>query len=253
MATSTTSYHTARATVWARYRKLIPFSIISNVLGKWALPITATPKYLKPLTKITARIAPVLPTRLTIFRRCYDGKRAYFIWSRESVFYYVSLNQIPSRRRQLCAESFFWGILRRLCNYQLVQYLASTGWWANATGLQLWHFQRVSACQCSLMLWHRIFRHFKQKRVPAQTYGPLDPVHHGFSVKRYTERTPSHSLYKEAGEMLMHSVLLVLDSLLPPCLQCIDCHQQRFNLSHWLLCWPNQSRNILCGTHIPLF
>jgi hypothetical protein len=47
------------------------------------------------------RMATVLPTRLTIFRRCYDGKCVYFITTKWSVSYYISFNQIHSHRRQV--------------------------------------------------------------------------------------------------------------------------------------------------------
>jgi len=60
-------------------------------------------------------------------------------------------------------------------------------------------------------------------------------------------------LHIEPGEnILTQSVQLFLISLIPPCFNCIDSHQPRFSLSHWPLCWPNQSRNIWCGTHNPM-
>jgi len=91
-ATSTSSYHTARATVWARYPKISPFSTLSNELGTLALPITVTLKNLKLLTKTSSRLATVVPTRLTIFCRCYNWKHTYFISSRKSGFYCIWLN-----------------------------------------------------------------------------------------------------------------------------------------------------------------
>jgi len=85
-AISTCSYHSARAPVWTRYPKFIPFSTISNLFVECALPISATPKYLKPLTKPSSRMATVLPTGLIIFCRCYDGTSANVISSQELVY-----------------------------------------------------------------------------------------------------------------------------------------------------------------------
>ena len=50
----------------------------------------------------------------------------------------------------------------------------------------------------------------------------------------------------------MHSVLLFLESLISPRFHYIDRHQRLFNLLLCPLNRPNQSRNILCGTYIPL-
>jgi len=50
----------------------------------------------------------------------------------------------------------------------------------------------------------------------------------------------------------MHSVLLFLLFFIPPYFYCIDCNQHLFSLSLLLACWPNQSSNIWCGTHILL-
>jgi len=59
--------------------------------------------------------------------------------------------------------------------------------------------------------------------------------------------------HNEPGEnMMMHSVLGVLVSLIPPRFHCIDHHQPRFSDLIWSRCWPNQSSNIVCGTHMQL-
>jgi len=50
----------------------------------------------------------------------------------------------------------------------------------------------------------------------------------------------------------MHSVLLFLGPLIPPCFHYIDHHHGLFNLFIWSLYRPNQSGNIQCSTHIPL-
>lgn len=102
-ATSSSGYHTTRATLSARYEKFIPFSTQFHELNKLALPITATTKYLKPLTTTSSRMATILPTRLTKFCRCYHRKCAHFISCCMSVFYCISLNQIPSHQRQVYA------------------------------------------------------------------------------------------------------------------------------------------------------
>jgi hypothetical protein len=105
-AISISSYHSARATVYAIYPKLIPFSTIWNVFGKWALLITVTLKDLTLLTKTSSRMATILPTRLTIFRRCYNGTYASFIPSQKSLFYSILLIPITFQGRQIFAESF---------------------------------------------------------------------------------------------------------------------------------------------------
>jgi len=46
------------------------------------------------------------------------------------------------------------------------------------------------------------------------------------------------------------SDLLFLVSPIPPCCHCIDGHQHLLSLYVCPPCWPNQSGNILCGTHI---
>ena len=51
---------------------------------------------------------------------------------------------------------------------------------------------------------------------------------------------------------MTHSVLLFLDPLTPPRFQCTYRHQHLFSLVLWPPCWPNQSGNIRCSTHIPL-
>jgi len=91
----------------------------------------------------------------------------------------------------------------------------------------------------------------------------IAPAIHLF-INVYSETNAHHSpiiyltlkllikLHKEAGETRTHSVLLLLDSSIPPCLHYIDCHQHLSILFRWHLCWPNQSRNIQCSTHIPL-
>jgi len=85
------------------------------------------------------------------------------------------------------------------------------------------------------------------------------------SINRYSQVTVHHSpivylllkllvkILKPAGETLTDSVLLFLDSLSPPRFDCTERHQQFISLSLWLLCRPNQSGNIWCITHIPLF
>jgi len=50
----------------------------------------------------------------------------------------------------------------------------------------------------------------------------------------------------------MHSVLLLLHSLISPRFYCIDHHKQLFSLSVRLLYWPNHSGYNWCCTHIPL-
>jgi len=49
----------------------------------------------------------------------------------------------------------------------------------------------------------------------------------------------------------MHSVLLFLDTLIPPRFDCIDRHQHLLRLSLWLARWLIQSRDIWCSTYIP--
>jgi len=50
----------------------------------------------------------------------------------------------------------------------------------------------------------------------------------------------------------MYSAIHFLDSFIPPHFHCIDRLWQLVSLALWLLCWPNQSGNIWCITHIPL-
>jgi len=53
----------------------------------------------------------------------------------------------------------------------------------------------------------------------------------------------------EPGEnWLTLSVLLFVVSLIPPYFHCTDRHQPFFSVIHWIPWWPNQSRNIGCGT-----
>jgi len=59
-------------------------------------------------------------------------------------------------------------------------------------------------------------------------------------------------LHLEAVEPSMHSVLLFLDSLLPPCFYCIDHQKHLFTHCLWRPYWLNQSGNIECDIHIPL-
>jgi len=49
--------------------------------------------------------------------------------------------------------------------------------------------------------------------------------------------------------ILTQSVTLFLVSLIPPCSHCDDSYLPFFSLFHRPPCWPNQSRNICCGTH----
>jgi hypothetical protein len=44
--------------------------------------------------------------------------------------------------------------------------------------------------------------------------------------------------------------ILSLHFLIPPRFNCIDSHEQNCSLSLRLPCWPTQSANIWCGTHI---
>jgi len=115
--------------------------------------------------------------------------------SREWVICCISPKQIPSHWKQIYVESILWGILWRPTNYHMVWYLAWTEWRANATRLQLWHFQRVSAYHSVFMLWHPIFQRFKWIETPGKTNRPLSHVHCEFFIKRFTERMASQSQY----------------------------------------------------------
>ena len=64
-----------------------------------------------------------------------------------------------------------------------------------------------------------------------------------FSVKQHKEPLEN---------ILSHSVLLCSGSPNPPCFGSIDCHQPPVSLFLWPPCWPNQSRHIWSGRHIPL-
>jgi len=89
------------------------------------------------------------------------------------------------------------------------------------------------------------------------------PAIHLF-INRYLQASAHHSpiiylqlkhavkIHKEAGETLMHSVLLFCHSLVPSCFDCIDRHQHLVSLSLWIPCRPNQSGNIWRGDHILL-
>jgi len=91
----------------------------------------------------------------------------------------------------------------------------------------------------------------------------IAPAIHLF-INRYSQATTHHlpmiylsqklsvKLHKEAGELLMHSILLCLQSFISPRFYCIDHHQHLFSLSLQLWCWPNQSRNSSRGTCILL-
>jgi len=60
----------------------------------------------------------------------------------------------------------------------------------------------------------------------------------------------SVKLHIEPGvNMLTHSVLLFLVSLIPPCSHWSNLNQPLLSLFHWPLCWPNHSGNICCSTH----
>jgi len=84
----------------------------------------------------------------------------YLISSQWSVFYYIFLKQILFHQRHIYPESFLWGILLHLTNNHCVWYLTSMEWWANVTGLQFWHFRRVSAYQSLVMLWYPSSQYF---------------------------------------------------------------------------------------------
>ena len=84
-------------------------------------------------------------------------------------------------------------------------------------------------------------------------------------INQYSHATPQYSpiifLFfnfpvkqcKETGEnILTHSVLLCLVSLIHHHFHCIDCHLPLFNNYLWPLCWLNQSGNMWWGTQIPL-
>jgi len=90
----------------------------------------------------------------------------------------------------------------------------------------------------------------------------IAPAIHLF-MNRYSQVTSYHSpiihlqlklsvkLHK-AGEPLTHSVLLFLPSFISLRFNCVDCHKHLFNLSLWVRCRPNLSRQISCGAHILL-
>jgi hypothetical protein len=76
-------------------------------------------------------------------------------------------------------------------------------------------------------------------------------------MKWYSQATShqpkfSVKLHKEAGEPLMHAVLLCLHSFISPPCYCIARHQHHVSLAHWSLCWPDQSGNNWRGTNILL-
>jgi hypothetical protein len=55
--------------------------------------------------------------------------------------------------------------------------------------------------------------------------------------------------YRIWYNILTHSVLLFLISLIPPFFHCSNHHQHIFSLVHWSPCWWNQSGNIFYGTN----
>jgi hypothetical protein len=91
--------------------KSVPFCTISNILATCALPITVTLKYREAITNTSSGMVTVTLTLRTIFCRCYDGIWIYFLSSRQSVFYCISLNYVPYCGKQLYTDSFLWGIL----------------------------------------------------------------------------------------------------------------------------------------------
>jgi len=52
------------------------------------------------------------------------------------------------------------------------------------------------------MLWHQIFRHFKQVPALVWTYKALDQVHLGITVNRYTKWTALQSLYNSTMQQI---------------------------------------------------
>jgi len=137
----------------------------------------------------------ILPTWSRIFRRCYDMKCINFASYREIMIYCILFYSILSRLRQIYTESCLCWILWHLTNYHPVWYLSLTELWTNAAWLQFGPFQRVLAYQSWLMLALQRFWHFNWMQAQSTTCRPQDPMQGGFSIKRYTERMASQSVY----------------------------------------------------------
>jgi hypothetical protein len=91
----------------------------------------------------------------------------------------------------------------------------------------------------------------------------IAPAVHLF-INRYSQATAhlspriylylkhSVTIHKEAAEILTHSVLSFLHSLVPSHFKCIDGHQHHFSMLLLLPYSPNHAGNKWCSTHIPL-
>ena len=82
----------------------------------------------------------------------------------------------------------------------------------------------------------------KYTNVTAQ-YSPIKFLQVKLSLKQHIE---------PGVNILTRSVLCHLDSHIPPCFHCSDRHEPLFSLFLLPLCWPNESGNILWGTHNPV-
>jgi len=89
----------------------------------------------------------------------------------------------------------------------------------------------------------------------------IAPAIHLF-INWYSQATAHHSpiiylqlklsvqLHKEAGETLTQSVLVFLNSHIPPRIHCINRYEHLLSMATSPPCWLNQYGYIWCGTHI---
>jgi len=116
-----------------------------------------------------------------------------------------------------------------------------------------WSFWQIKTLLCSKAMHSNILSLFTFTR-PRFIYLAkrfiVSAIH--LFINRYSQATTHHSpiiylqlklsvkIHKDAGETIMHAVLLFLHSLIPDCFDYADHHQQIFSLSLWLPCRPNQ-------------